>query len=396
MHILTTLTYYRPHYSGLTIYTERLARALARRGHEITVLTSRFDPRLSKLEKLDGITVIRIPALMRVSKGLIMPGMPFKAWQLARKADIINLHVPQFDASYLAWIGKMLGKPVVLTYQCDLRLPRGLIHAIANQVSHAANHLAVWGSETIVNTSRDYVEHSDFLKHYLRKVQVINPPVELAAASQQDVDVFKQKFHIQEGQRIIGMAARLATEKGVEYLVRALPGVLKKYPGARVLFVGPYQNVLGEGKYAALLMPQIEAMKDHWSFLDILSPVEMTAFFQTCEVLVVPSSNSTEAFGLVQIEAMTCGTPVVASDMPGVRQPVLSTGMGKLIPVGDTLALEQALMDILSGQLEYQCDTRILAHDYDPDVIASQYEALFEKLIEKSKQRHSVSDTLAD
>ena len=385
MHILTALTYYLPHYSGLTIYTERLTRALARRGHQVTVLTSQFDPALPRLEQLHGVTVVRIPPLMRISKGQLMPAMPVQAWRLARQADIIHLHMPQLDASYIAWIGKLQKKPVVLTYHCDLRLPRGLIHATANQASHFANRIAAWGSNAIVNTSRDYADHSDFLNHYLDKVHIINPPVELAPASEQDVLAFRQKFNIEEGQRIIGMAARFATEKGVEYLVQALPGVLKKVPEARVLFVGPYQNVLGEERYAARIMPLIKELDEHWSFLEILSPVEMTAFFRICDVLTVPSSNSTEAFGLVQIEAMICGTPVVASDMAGVRQPVLTTGMGKLVPIGDSIALEKALLEILTGKEKYKCDTNALALLYNPDAIAREYEELFENLIKQRK-----------
>ena len=60
MRILIALTYYRPHYSGLTIYAERQARALAARGHQVTILTSRFDPNLPKEEIRDGVEVMRL------------------------------------------------------------------------------------------------------------------------------------------------------------------------------------------------------------------------------------------------------------------------------------------------------------------------------------------------
>jgi glycosyltransferase involved in cell wall biosynthesis len=385
MHILTGLTYYRPHTSGLTIYAERMARAFARRGHQVTVLTSQDDRQLARLESMDGVTVVRVPPLMRVSKGLIMPGMPFVAWKLVRQADVINLHIPQLDAAYIAWIGKMMHKPVVLTYHCDLRLPHGLIHAVANQVSHAANHIAAWGSNSIVSLTRDYAEHSAYLTHYMDKLQILDAPVELAPASQADLQAFREKFGIHPGQRIIGMAARLATEKGVEYLVQALPQVLERIPDARLLFVGSYQDVVGEREYADRILPLIAELKEHWSMLGYLSPVELTAFFRTCEVLVMPSLNSTEGFGLVQVEAMSCGTPVVATDLPGVRVPVKMSGMGKIVPIADAGAISQAILDILAEPDRYRGSSVEIRHKYSPDVIAAGYEKLFEDILQKRR-----------
>ena len=383
MHILTGLTYYRPHTSGLTIYAERMARAFARRGHEVTVLTSQDDRRLARLDSLDGITVVRVPPLMRVSKGLLMPAMPSMAWKLARRADVINLHMPQLDAAYIAWIGKMMHKPVVLTYHCDLRLPHGLIHSVANQVSHAANHIAAWGSDAIVSLTRDYAEHSTYLIHYMNKLHVLDAPVELAPAEEADIQAFREKFGIHPRQRIIGMAARLATEKGVEYLVQALPQVLEHIPDARLLYVGTYQNVVGEDEYAARILPLIDGLKGHWSLLGNLSPVEMTAFFKTLEVLVMPSLNSTEAFGLVQVEAMSCGIPVIATDLPGVRVPVKMSGMGRIVPVADAGAIAQAILDILAEPERYRGNQAEISHKYSPDVIAAGYEKLFEDILQK-------------
>jgi glycosyltransferase involved in cell wall biosynthesis len=381
MHILTGLTYYRPYTSGLSIYTERLARAFARRGHEVTILTSQFDRQLPRQERLDGVTVIRIPPLMRVSKGLLMPAMPLEAWKWMHRVDVVNLHMPQLDAAYIAWFGKLLHKPVVLTYHCDLRLPHGLIHAIANQVSHVANLVAGWGSDAIVSLTRDYVEHSSYLTHFLNKVHVLDAPVELTPASEADMRAFREKFGIQKGQRIIGMAARMATEKGVEYLVQALPQVLERAPEARVLFVGSYQNVVGEEGYTARILQLIEGMKEHWSLLGNLSDVEMTAFFKTCEVLVLPSLNSTEGFGLVQVEAMSCGTPVVATDLPGVRVPVKTSGMGMIVPPADAGAIAHAILDILAKPELYRGNSAEIMHKYSPDLIATGYEDLFKHIL---------------
>jgi glycosyltransferase involved in cell wall biosynthesis len=274
---------------------------------------------------------------------------------------------------------------VVLTYQCDLRLPHGMIHSIANPVSNAANHVAAWGSDAIVSLTRDYAEHSAYLVQYMNKLHVLDALVELAPASEMDIQAFRAKFGIHPGQRIIGMAARLASEKGVEYLVEALPQVLAHIPNARVLFVGSYQNVVGEHAYAARVLPMIDGLKDHWSLLGNLSPVEMTAFFKTLDVLVMPSLNSTEAFGLVQVEAMSCGTPVIASDLPGVRVPVTMSGMGRIVPVADAPAIAQAILDILAEPERYRGNYAEVMHKYSPDVIAAGYEKLFEDILKKHK-----------
>src|SRR5512141_1360829 len=116
MKVLIALTYYRPHTSGLTIYAERLARSLAARGHRVTVLTSQYDKSLPREERLDGVTVVRVPVAFRVSKGVIMPTFGAVAWRMVRDHDVVSLHLPQFDASGLAARGRLLKKPVTMTY----------------------------------------------------------------------------------------------------------------------------------------------------------------------------------------------------------------------------------------------------------------------------------------
>lgn len=373
--------YYRPHYSGLTIYTERLARALAARGHLVTVLTSRFNNDLLKYEVCDGVTVIRPRVLFKASKGVIMPSLPVWAWKLIRQADIVNAHVPQPDAAAIISLSRLLRKPSVLTYHCDLQLPHGFIHFLANQVSHLANHVSARLSDVIVTNTLDYAQHSEFLSNYILKIHPIPPPIELSHIEQSMIQSFKEKFGIRSDQRIIGMASRLATEKGVEFLVQALPAVLEKFPNARVLFAGQYKGVLGEETYAKKLEPSIEKLGGHWTFLGILPPQEWAAFFHQAEVTVLPSINSTESFGMVQVESMVCGTPVVSTDLPGVRQPVSTTGMGLIIPPRDSPALAKALIEVLSHPNGYSGNKHEVMERFSPDAIAAQYEILFEQLV---------------
>lgn len=377
MRILIALTYYRPHYSGLTLHAEREATALVECGHQVVILTSRFDRNLPNREVRDGVEIIRPDVWLRISKGVIMPAMLPWAWKLIRQTDVIHLHAPQLDAAPIAVIGRLLGKPVVLTYHCDLRLPAGFTHSIANLVSNAANHISARAANIIVHNTRDYAEYSPFMQRYLNKIHPIFPPVEIAPASAADRQAFRDKYKIKPDERIIGMAARLATEKGVEYLAEALPKVLQKYPHTRVLFVGPYQNVVGEENYARHLAPIIQQLGEHWSFLGILSPGEMTAFFQECEVTVLPSINSTESYGLVQVESMTCGTPVIASDLPGVRVPVQMSGMGLIVPPADPEKLAEALIAVLEQPAAFLGQPDEIIRLSTSTEVAAAYEKVF-------------------
>jgi len=383
MKILTVLTYYRPHTSGLTIYAERLARAFVRRGHEVTVMTTQFDPSLLLEETLDGVKIIRVPVAARVSKGVIAPTFGLVATKLVARHDVVQMHLPQFDAPGVALRGRLFGKSAVLTYHCDLLLPPGFFNRFVNAVVDFQNNLAGILSNHIVTYTRDYADNSPYLSRYASKLTPILPPVELPDPLPGAVEAFAEKHHVRERRPVIGMAARFAAEKGVEVLLDALPTILKKYPKAQVLFAGAYQNVMGEQAYSDRLMPRIREYElgGHWTFLGNLDPVEIAAFYPNLDVFTVPSLNSTEAFGLVQIEAMMNGVPCVASALPGVRQPVMMHGMGRVAKIGDPDDLAACLLEVLDHPDKYRGDTQAIRKTYDPDSVAAEYEKLFEKLM---------------
>ena len=386
MNVLITLLYYRPYVSGLTIYAERLARALADRGHRVTVLTSQYDRALPREETLHGVRVVRAPVAFRLSKGVVMPAYGFMAWQLVRESDVLNLHLPQFEASGVALRGHWLKKPVVLTYHTDLHLPPGLLNRVINRAVRLSNRLVARWADAITAYTRDFVAHSPYLSRYLGKVRVIPPPVDIPIPAPDDVAAFRARWN-PEGRRLIGMATRLAAEKGVEVLLDALPRVLEAFPDAHVLYAGQHQGVLGEEAYARKLQPLFERWRERITFLGILDPYQMSSFFSILDVLVVPSTNSTETFGLVQVEAMLCGTPPIASDLPGVRQPVRLTGMGEVVPVRDAVALAEAIIRILRGRDRYIRPRMEIEALFSTQRTAERYERLFEDLLtERGRQ----------
>jgi glycosyltransferase involved in cell wall biosynthesis len=383
MRILTVLTYYRPHTSGLTIYAERLARALAKHGHQVTVLTTQYDNLLPREELMDGVQVIRVPVALRISKGVIAPAFGVVATNQVWRHDVVQLHLPQFDAPGVALRARLFNKPVVLTYHCDLLLPLSLFNRFVNLVMKFQNNMAAWLADQIITYTQDYADHSAFLSRHRRKLIPFLPPVVLPPAGPGEIETFARTYQTQQRHPVLGMVTRFAAEKGIEVLLDALPVILEKYPQAQVLFAGQFQNVIGEQAYFDRLMPRIMKFEEmgYWKFLGNLSQQQLAAFYPNMDVLVVPSLNSTEAFGLVQVEAMMNNVPCVASDLPGVRCPVQMHAMGKVVPIGDSSALASALLEVLTGKEKFHCDTAELAHQYDPDTVAVEYEKLFEHLI---------------
>jgi glycosyltransferase involved in cell wall biosynthesis len=386
MKVLVALTYYRPHVSGLTIYVERLARSLVERGHTVTVLTAQYDPNLPRRETLHGVDVRRMPVMLRVSKGVIMPTIGWEATRLVPQHDVVSLHLPQLDATGIGVRGRLWRRPVVVTYHSDLILPPSVVNWIAQTVSDLGNDITAHLADVLLAYTDDFAQHSRYLSKYLDKVKVILPPVEMPVPSAEALRAFREQYHLDGSGPVIGMAGRLAAEKGVEYLIEALPRILERCPGARVLHAGP-KEAIGETAYMQRLEQLIEPLHDHYSFVGTLTPEQMAVFFTCCDVHVLPSINNTETFGLVQIESALCGTPTVASALPGVRVPTQLTGMGRTVPPRDPPALADAILEVLEHRDQYVRPREPIAEMFSPAKTAERYEAIFADLLRAKRKQ---------
>ena len=112
----------------------------------------------------DGVRIVRVPVAFHISKGVIMPTLGLYAWKYVTQTDVLHLHLPQFDAPGFALRGRLLGKPTVLTYHCDLQLPNGLFNRIVDRVVQIMNRLAGSLSNAVVTYTRDYGENSTFCR----------------------------------------------------------------------------------------------------------------------------------------------------------------------------------------------------------------------------------------
>lgn len=373
MRILYCTTYYVPHSSGITAYMHRVARALAARGHTVTVLTSRHEPGLPSEETLEGVRVVRLPVLFRVSKGPVMPAF-FGVLRAYLKAhDVVHVHLPFFEAAYVALTNRGR-RPLILTVHTDLHLPAGSINRLAGAAVNVMQHLAARRADWLCSYTWDFARHSYLLAGFLDKAVVIHPPVSVAAVTNEEVAEFCRE-HGLDG-RVIGFAGRFAEQKGLDVLLQAFSAVQDRLPEAKLVLAGEFRNVVGESYYERL-RPQVESFGDRVLLLGHLEGKALASFYAACAVLTLPSTNPMESFGIVQVEAMLCGTPVVASDLPGCRQPVRLTGMGRIVPPGDSRALAEALLGVLQDPDSYTKSQESIASAFNFERTVDLHEELY-------------------
>ncbi len=413
MKALFSLTYYHPYVSGLTIVVRRIVEELAQRGHEISVIAMRHSGGLALQETINGVSVQRATPVFQIGKGFVSLRWIFLAWKQVAKTDTVVINLPQLEGWIPAVFAKLLGKKIVTIYHCEIQLPADFLSQVSQVFVEIANSLTLFLADRVVTYTKDYADYSRILAPFLYKITYILPPVPVPVVDERVRQEFEKKIGASRGiyffrrrqfqaktvcnlagskevtrlqktntsprhaSLVIGVAARMAAEKGIEFLLEAIPFLNSKLKNAKlkIVIAGPLDPV-GELAYKIKIMELVERYEDQVVFLGSLSQKEMGAFYTLLDVLVLPSVNSTEAFGLVQAEAMLCGVPVVASDLPGVRVPVKATGMGKIVPIKDSRALARAIVEVVQNKEKFVKSQAVIKNEFTWDKAIEFYEQL--------------------
>lgn len=375
LDILHVLYFYAPYRSGLTIYAERLCRELAARGHRVTVLAARHDPALPTRECRDGVRVIRLPVAATMGRAVLLPGLVPAVARRLRGKRILHLHVPLAEAAVLAGIGRAMGKRVIVTHMADLDLTGSRLERLASTVALASGVAGGRLAHRVVTNTHDRARVSPFIRRLGDNVSVLAPPIAIDPPPPGAEPRMRQRHDLGSGP-VIGFVGRMVFEKGIEVLAGAIPAVRKRHPTAIFAFAGPTTSPGGAplaGPWDALLDAQGDAVRR----LGPLPDADLPAFYAACDVLVLPSTNWTETFGMVQVEAMRCGTPVIATDLPGVREPVRATGMGRIVRAGDPGALAAAILDVVTDRERFVRPASEIAARYSLAATVDGYEAIY-------------------
>jgi len=332
-HVTAT---FPPYWAGTGNVAYNNARLLHERGHEVTVFTAKKagDEAMSF-----PFAVERLPAWFRIGNAPLTPGLVSKL----RGFDLIHLHYPYiFGAELTLAASTRFDIPLVITYHNDLRAEgvRGMLF----KAYTALNQRIVLRSPVrLLATSEDYGRHSLLAKTTPASLSVGVLPNGV------DTEYFKpcptshlhlkQEFNLSPNTPIllfVGGLDRAHHFKGVDILLDAA----RRVPDMHLIIVG-------EGD----LRPQYEQHAAHLAhgrvhFLGKVPLERLALLYQGATVTVLPSVTSGEAFGMVLIESMACGTPVIASDLPGVRTVVDHQVDGLLVPPGDSDQLARELVAI--------------------------------------------------
>ena len=372
LRILVCLTYYLPHRTGLTLHAARLARELAVRGHAVTVLSARFRRDLAGEETIAGVRVLRLAAPLKLSRGVVAPAYPGALDRLLRDADVVHVHSPLPEAGLVAWRARRAGVPLVITHHGDVVLPRGLHNRVIERAMRASYDAAARRAAALVAYSDDYASHSPWLRPYAAKTTAILPPVEIPAPDPARVAALRERLGVR-GRALVGFAGRFVEEKRPDVLLRSLPAIAREHPSVTAVFAG--QQQVGYERFYERHRALVAAAGDRVRFVGMLEdPAELAVFYAGCDVLALPSA--TECFGLVQAEAMLCGTPVVATDIPGARVPVRLTGMGLLVPPGEPEALATAINAVLRDPARFRRPAAAIADTFSLARTVDHYEAV--------------------
>lgn len=286
-------------------------------------------------ETIDGVSVTRVGEWGRFASAPFSPAFVSALRREAARADILHFHHPNPTGDLARFLVRP-GAPAVMTYHSDVvRQKRAMT------VYGPLQNWQMARCEVIMPTSPNYVDSSPWLQRHRERCQVVPlgipmEPLEETPAVAARAQALRAQF---PGQKLTLFVGRLRYYKGLEFLLKAA----NHFPGQIILAgTGPMEAEL---KTLARDLHIAERVQ----FLGDIPDQEKIAWYYAADVFCLPSHLRSEAFGLSQLEAMACGTPVVccdvASGVPFVNKDGVS---GLVVPTENPEALGKALGQILS------------------------------------------------
>lgn len=379
MNIAHVVSTFPPYLGGTGNVAFQHCRGLARLGHHVEVFTSTHSSSPAQ-ETLDGITVHRIRPLFKPGNSALMPQL---LWRLSG-FHLVHWHYPFLGGEFAALCALLTHTPLVITYHMDLLLT-GWKGQVERLLFRPFNKAIMRAAHKVLYASPDYAAHS-----YSHQWLTVKPT--LMGILPHGVDVSRyspgtaptellRQYRSNPAERIVLMVSALDRAhyfKGVDVLLNALAALPAEVRGI----------IVGDGELRQEYMQLAESLgiARRVHFTGSLSESDLPAYYRLADVSVLPSTTMGEAFGLVLVESLACGTPVIASSLPGVRA-VVSPGVdGLLAKPGEACDLGAAIARMLTLPEEKRREMGAAGRykalqQYDWQHIVQQLEAIYQQVM---------------
>ena len=328
MHVLHVYKAYPPVVGGIEHHRRLLAETQARRNLDVTVLVASATGRASVREE-NGVRVVRTRPWGTVASAPISPGLA--RWVRRIVPDVTHLHFP-YPPGELAHRVFGRSRVTIVSYHSDIVRQRWLGKLYGPLMRRLLNR-----ADRVLVGSPPYLRTSPHLRRMTKSCTVV--PMGIDPRPFQTVDPKgSEQIRSREGSPLVLFVGRLRYYKGVDVLIKAAPGI-----DARILLVGtgPMDR---EWRRLAAMSPAASRIR----FLGHAPAEELPLYYAAADVVVLPSSYRSESFGLVLLEAMAAGRPVVSTELGTGTSFVNQHGeTGMVVASGDADALAEAVNALL-------------------------------------------------
>ena len=338
-------------------------------------------PAKAGTEHLNRIRIERLGIAGRVYGTPIIPELPFRL--MRENPDIIHAGFPSpYNAFFASMTSRLRGIPAVLTWHNDLPPVARTAHAIATVHDFAILPLYLENYRFLISTSRLYAETSRVLRAHRERVVIIPHGVDTVKFNPH-IQADELRRHVAAGnQKIIlfvGALTRWHIYKGLDVLMKAMALLKGGSPHLKLLVVGGGELV---SKYAQLAGHL--GIDDRVFFAGNVSDEELPKYYAISDVLVLPSKDRSEGFGLVMLEANAAGKPVIASAVGGIPSVIQDGYNGILVPPNDPAALAVTIKRGLEDEdllRQMGKNGRTFAEEHDWSIVAEQTESVYKRAL---------------
>ena len=283
--------------------------------------------------------VLCMPTMIKLAATMISPAMIFRLRKMCRQYDVIHIHHPDPMACLALFCSGYKGY-VILHWHSDILKQKTLL-----KLYSPLQNWLIRRAEIIVGTTPVYINESPFLQSVQHKVASIPIGIDEVKFDSQEVKRIRAQY---PGKKIIFSLGRLVEYKGYEYLIRA----------ARTLSNDCMILIGGKGPLETNLQTLIGELgvEDKVKLIGFINDCELPNYFGACDLFCLSSIWKTEAFAIVQLEAMSCGKPIVATRIPesGVSWVNADGLSGRNVSPQNPEELTKVISTILTDREEYE------------------------------------------